>query len=282
MSESFDVPAGCSVNHQKMFVSGVLWGGAFVTWVMYLTKWKVDPRQWTECKLSFFLFYFFRHYSSSLLVVMCLEKFFALYFLFKSKTICTLKTAKWVTCVLALIFFIYDIQYLILYKFVKTNGHVNCFFTNKNHLAILGRIDSIIYSFGTFTIMLLVNCAIIAKFMKAKCQTILQNSTESTSQALNKYATKGTAMVVTVSIIFIILTAPVSIDQIMRKTLTAYPLYYVFMISMQYLNHSINGVLYCIVGTKFRDEMIQLLKCRRKTSCVNYRGSTTGVSTVVM
>ena len=75
--------------------------------------------------------------------------------------------------------------------------------------------------------MLLVNCAIIAKFMKAKCQNILQNSTE---------------------------------------LLRLYPLYYVFMISMQYINHSINCVLYCIVGTKFREELIKLFKCQRKTS----------------
>ena len=213
---------------------------------------------------------------------MSLEKFFALYFPLKSKILCTVKTAKWVTGVSALIFFSYDSQYLIVYKFVKTNGDINCFFANKNHLAILYKIDFILYSFGTFTIMLLVNCAIVAKFMKAKCQNIFHNSTESTSQALNKYATKGTAMVVTVSVTFIVLTAPVSIDQIMGRKSTPYPLYFVFMISMQYLNHSINGVLYCMVGTKFREEMIKLLKCCRKTSSANHRESTTGVSTVTI
>ena len=264
------------------YLSGVLWGGAFVGWIRYLTKWKVHLSQWTEYKLTYFLFYFFRHYSSSLLVVMSLEKFFALYFPFKSKTVCTLKIAKWVTAALVLIFIVYDVQYLIFYNFVKGNGDVNCFFSNKNHLTILRRIDSILYSFGTFTIMLLTNCAIVAKFMKAKCENILQNSAESTSQALNKYATKGTAMVVTVSVTFIILTAPVSVDQIMGKKLTPYPLYYVFMISMQYLSHSINGVLYCIVGTKFREEMIKIVKCHRKMSDVNYQVSSVGVSTVTI
>ena len=264
------------------YLSGVLWGGAFVGWIRYLTKWKVHLSQWTECKLTFFLFYFFRHYSSSLLVVMSLEKMFALYFPFKSKTVCTLKTAKWVTSVSALIFIIYDVQYLILYKFVKAKGDVNCFFINKNHLTILRRIDSILYSFGTFTIMLLVNCAIVAKFRKAKCENIFQNSTESTSQALSKYATKGTAMVVSVSVTFIILTAPVSIDQVTGRKLTPYPLYYVFMISMQYVNHSINCVLYCIVGTKFREEMIKITKCHRKMSDVNYQVSTVGISTVTI
>ena len=203
---------------------------------------------------------------------------YSLYFPLKSKTVCTVKTAKWVTGVSALIFFSYDVQYLILYKSIKRNGVVfPCISINKNHLAILDTVDSILYSFGPFTIMLLANCAIIAK-----CQNILQNSTESTSQALNKYATKGTAMVVTVSVTFIILTAPVSVNTFTRTKLRLYPLYYVFMISMQYINHSINCVLYCIVGTKFREELIKLFKCHRKTSGVNYQESTTDVSTVTM
>ena len=260
------------------YLSGVLWSGAFVGWIRYLGS--VHLSQWTECKLTFFLFYFFRHYSSSLLVVMSLEKLFALYYPFKSKTVCTVKTAKWATGILAVIFTIYDVQSIILYKFVKAKGDINCFFINKNHMNILRRIDSILYSFGPFTIMLLVTCAIVAKFMKAKYGNIFQNSTESTSQALNKYATKGTAMVVTVSVTFIILTAPVSIDQVTGRNLMPYSLSFVFMTSMLYLNHSINGVLYCIVGTKFREEMIKITKCQRKMSDVNYQVSTVGVSTV--
>ena len=256
-----------------ILLSGVLWL-AFFAWFRY-TGWKVDPIQWMDCKLSHFVNYFCRHYSSTLLVIMAMEKLFALYFPLKSKTVCTVKTAKWVTGIVAFIFFGYDVQYLVLYKSVKTNTGGYCIIHNRKYFRILDRVDSIIYSFGTFTIMLLVNCAIIAKFMKAKCQSIFQNSTESTSQALNKYATKGTAMVVTVSVTFIVLTAPVGIDQVMGRKLTPYPLYFVFMISMQYLNHSINGVLYCIVGTKFREELLKLFKCHRNTA-----GSTTHESTV--
>ena len=50
---------------------------------------------------------------------MAIEKLFALYFPLKSKTVCTVKTAKWATGVSAFIFLIYNIQYLIFYKFVK-------------------------------------------------------------------------------------------------------------------------------------------------------------------
>ena len=130
-----------------------------------------------------------------------------------------------------------------------------------NHRKILDRFDSVIYSFGTFTIMFLVNSAIIYKFIRAKRESTQNSTSESTSQALSKYALRGTAMVITVSIMFIVLTTPVAIDQITARKLAPYPLYYVFMVSMQYLNHSINGFLYCIVGTKFRQELCKLLKC---------------------
>ena len=211
---------------------------------------------------------------------MSLERFFALYFPLKSKTVCTMKTAKWSTGSLALIFLAYNVQYLVIYKSKVTDRVYSCLFPNKKLLAVLDRVDSVLYSFGTFTVMILVNSAIIAMFMKAKCQNLLGNTVESTAQALTKYAARGTTMVVTASITFIILTVPVAIDQVTGRKLTPYPLYYAFMTSMQYLNHSINGVLYCIVGTKFREEMIKLLKCRIKASGANYRESTVGVSTV--
>ena len=204
---------------------------------------------------------------------MSIEKFFALYFPLKSKIICTVKTAKWITGLLALLLFCYDVQYIVLYKKEVIDDVYSCLIPNRKYFRILDRIDSIFYSFGAFTIMFLVNCAIITKFMKAKYQNMMQNFT-STSQALKKYATKGTTMVVTVSIAFIVLTAPVSIDQASGRKLTPYPLYYVFMISMQYLNHSINGLLYCIVGTKFRAELGKLFKCRKKTADTSYQVTT--------
>ena len=113
---------------------------------------------WTTGKSpesSTFLFYYFRHYSSSLLVVMSLERFFALYFPLKSKTVCTMKTAKWSTGSLALIFLVYNVQYLVIYKSKVTDGVYSCLFPNKKLLAVLDRIDSILYSFGTFTVMIL-------------------------------------------------------------------------------------------------------------------------------
>ena len=88
-----------------------------------------------------------------------------------------MKRAKWSSDLLALIFLAYNVHYLVFYKSKVIDGVYSCLFINKKLLAVLDRVDSILYSFGTFTIMFLANCAIIAKFMQAKCENIFQNST---------------------------------------------------------------------------------------------------------
>ena len=183
----------------------------------YLTRDEVDPRTWTDCKLEYFLFHFSRHYSFMLLVLMSVEKCYAVYFPLKSKTVIT-------------------------------------------------------------------NFAIVLKFMTAKCQSNQTNSTESINQALQKAATRGTAMVVTVSVTFLILTAPGGLNYAIRPLihLSTVPEYRIFMNITTYLNHSINGVLYCIVGTRFRRELFKLF-CRndRETSFSSFSsGNSTRVSNI--
>ena len=146
-------------------------------------------RRWTDCKLFYFLFRFGRHYSSILLVLMSVEKCFAVYFPLKSLTVCTVRTAKWAAGIVAVILAGYDSLY---------------FFA----------VDSILYSFVPFALMIVVNFAIAFKFMRAKCKRYF---TESTNQALSKSATRGTAMVVTVSVTFLLLTAPTGVYNVVYK-----------------------------------------------------------------
>ena len=122
------------------------------------------------------------------------------------------------------------------------------------------RFDSVLYSFGPFTLMFLTNFAIVFKLMNAKCKSTSNNSTECTNQALVKAAPRGTAMVVTVSVTFLILTAPAGVSDALWPHIVIWtiPEYRVFMNITTYLNHSINGILYCIVGSRFRKELLKL------------------------
>ena len=237
----------------------VLWSGCFVTWLRFLTRYRVDADQWTDCKLFTFMFYFGRHYSSSLLVLLSLEKCFAVYFPLKSKTVCTVRTAKWLTGIVAVILTAYNSIHLFYLKsFVDSSGSHSCVYSFDYYI-LRDAINSVLYSFGPFVLILLTNVAIGFKFMRAKCKS---NSTESTNQALIKVATRGTAMVVIVSVMFLILTAPTAVHSSLTSVirLGSHPVYRVFMNLTQYLNHSINGVLYCMVGSRFRREFFQIFR----------------------
>ena len=239
----------------------------------YLTRDEVDPRTWTDCKLEYFLFHFSRHYSSMLLVLMSVEKCYAVYFPLKSKTVCTVRTAKWLTGIVGMILAGYDLVCLFLKsaQLDETKGLMICVVNDKfkNFFKFYFMFDSVLYSFGPFALMFITNFAIVLKFMTAKCQSNQTNFTESINQALQKAATRGTAMVVTVSVTFLILTAPGGLNYAIRPLiyLSTVPEYRIFMNITTYLNHSINGVLYCIVGTRFRRELFKLI-CRneRETS----------------
>ena len=207
-----------------------------------------------------------------LLVLMSVEKCFAVYFPFKSKTVCTVRTAKWATSVVGIILAVYDsIQSLHRKSIMKSCGQHSCIYTSDIS-TFRSVISSVLYSFGPFIMMFVSNVAIVFKFMRARC---INNSTESTSQALAKSATRGTAMVVTVSVTFLVLTTPTAVEYVHTLShaarLGSNPVYNVLRYISQYLNHSINGVLYIIVGTRFRNELVKT--CRRKERSENVSNS---------
>ena len=201
---------------------------------------------------------------------MSIEKCLALYFPFKTKSVCTVKIAKRITLITALIFVAFDSQFFFI---IKKMSHNECDFVriSENYPLIFNRIDSVLYTFSPFTIMTLANCAIIYKFVSAMCQN-RQSGTESTNQALSKFAGKGTAMLVTISVTFIVLTGPVSV--IYFITVEPHPLARGIAYVLGDLNHAINGVLYCIVGSRFRKELVKTLSCCKGTRCKTGRGST--------
>ena len=148
----------------------VLWSGCFSGWVIHLTRRQVDPRQWTDCKLYYFMFYFGNHYSSTLLVLMSIEKCFAVYFPLKSKTVCTVRTAKWTTGVTGVVLTAYDTNNLFLeYHFIKSSGrHICSLNFDNNVVSILNAVDSVLYSFGPFALMFITNFAMVFKIYESQ------------------------------------------------------------------------------------------------------------------
>ena len=247
-------------------ILGVLLVGFIPIWVTRLTHYTVNIQAVADCKLLLPLTVFFLYYSSAILVIMSIEKFIALYFPFKSKSICTLKTAKRVTFCTTVIYLAFCSQYIYFYKSRKVSDDLPyvCLEENipESYKELFYQLDSILYTYVPFLIMGVFNLAIIVKFVQAK-RGNKHDGPESTSQALSRNASRGVAMVVTVSIMFIVLTGPASIMQ--SAGLLKGNVMGVFTVSViSYSNHAINGVLYCVVGSRFRAEIINTLCCRNK------------------
>ena len=192
--------------------------------------------------------------------MMSVEKCIVVYFPLKVKNICTVKIAKWACLVATIVFVAFNSQWF----FIIENRSGSCLYTevSESYVLIYNHIDLIIYSFGPFSIMGCTNICIIYKFMKAKMA--LKHGTESTNQALSKSAMRGTAILITVSLTFIILTGPASIYFSVVKDNTDLIVHALLHIPKT-LNHGINAVMYCIVGSRFRQELIELISCRKRS-----------------
>ena len=202
-----------------------------------------------------------------LLTVMVIEKCFVLYFPLKAKSYCTVGTAKWVTSILALIMASFNSPIFISYQ--KFGRY--CYMTKYvNYITMM---DTLFYVILPIVFMCLSNTAIIYKLMYIKYKGMSH-----TNESVSKSSTRGSVMVVSVSMAFLILTAPSAVNSAIHYELSNNPFSNLFVVSMHYLNHSINGILYCIFGEKFRNELRKvMLLCRKKRA---FKNCSTRISSV--
>ena len=111
----------------------------------------------------------------------------------------------------------------------------------------------------------------------------VKRGTESTNQALGKVAMRGTAILIAVSLTFIVLTGPISVHYAITTKIDDAVIIFYYVLANT--NHAINAVMYCIVGTSFRRELFEFICCGRRSSggkSVTNAGSTqlTAVSIV--
>ena len=144
-------------------------------------------------------------------MIMTVEKCFALYYLLKSKIICTVKNAKRICEAAGFLLFAFNLQVYFLNKFtIDSNGEKICVFDgfSVKYKTAFYLIDSLLYSTVPTCVILTANFLIILKFLRAKWES-RHSGTESVNQALSKSAIKGTVMLLFVSFAFIILTGPI-------------------------------------------------------------------------
>ena len=161
-------------------------------------------------------------------------------------------------------------------------------------------VDATVYSFLPFVLLLAMNIIIIVFLSKANVKK--QNMTnifKDKRKQEQKNAIKSrklSIMLLSVTSAFILLTGPAVMTHILREErenffnqenptdIARYILVRQIMRVLLYMNHSINFLLYCVTGSKFRNELTAMIRCqsvrdrrRRSTILSIPNGSSTNI-----
>jgi len=234
-----------------------------------------------SCRVVYFLSYTSFQYSVWIIVAMTTERFFAIRYPLKFLTLGTVGKTKVVCLILLCFFMLLNCQFTWSVKIDKDGKCIPEENYLEFHSNIVPWLDAVFYSYLPFIILFTFNVLIIWSINKAhKRQKNLhgdRNARKSTSQNRNSINQRMTAMLLSVTFTFVILTAPKAVLFCIRKEVFMFLKYqnappdfkevalYALITRIAdlciYTNHAINFLLYCVSGQRFRKEMKLMFSC---------------------
>ena len=176
--------------------------------------------------------------SSAMLVVMCMEKCFALYFPIRAKRFCKVKIAKRVCAVIALLYTNLNAHWFLNYKPIKDKwGFPDCKIVNINE-DVIGFMYLCLYSIVPIILLSAFSLTIILKTCCLKHHT---------GKCLGKKAKQGTMMLLSIICFFMISSVPVTLYSsldLFKENRTLF----VASLVLSCSNHSVNALLYMLSG----------------------------------
>lgn len=245
----------------------VLYLSAFKTWITVLTGFELLHQNPASCKILIFLTQFCVHFSAWLIVAVTVERFLAVWFPLRATTMCSLARAKFVTVVIAMVFFLIN-SHVFWTAELRTfrNGQVKCMPYAYENVAckVFPWIYLVLYSFLPVLVLLLFNTLIIVSLIKNK--PLFQAMTK-TDQQMRYDHQKLAICLLVISFTWIITTMPRPIYPLFMKkpktieeqagTVLVRTLCFILM----YVNHAVNFFIYGLTGQRFRMELRRFL-CR--------------------
>ena len=255
-------------------------------WIIHVTDYDLRDYGAAVCKMHTWAAYWVSYTSAWLLVSVTVERCVSVWFPHKVKTFCTKRKTYIIIIAIILIMALINAHYLyglgdkydteenVTFCDSIYEGHYN-FFT-----FIWPWVDLSIYSLLPSTILTVCNISIIFKVISSnrrilRDNSVRGNSTQNGSLAFRRYQQSSlTAMMLTTSIIYVVCTTPFCIYVIYSANITfefwdnsqekaVDDLLWAAVNILQFTNNSINFILYCVSGKRFRDELKGIC-CRRE------------------
>ena len=225
------------------------------------------------CKLFHFLFPYTSHCAVWTLVAMTFERFIAIWFPWKMTSQFAVTRAKITVIIISLTLFGLNMHVMWTYRAEYRNNSVRCRMNTDIRL-IWDWVDHVLYSFGPFLGIIILNVMIIIGLRnKEKKLGSLRKGPRDTGHV--KTQRQITVMLLSVAMAFAILTGPKCIfglinkywdrSEFTTKDKAVWFLVFIIFDSLEDLQHCINFYLYFLTGRNFRKELMELFPCKCAT-----------------
>ena len=247
-------------------------------WIIHITDYDLRDYSAAVCKIHTWATYWVSYTSAWLLVSVTVERCVSVWFPHKVKTFCTKRKTYIIIIAIILIMALINAHYLygLGDKFDTAENVTYCGSIYDGYYDfetfIWPWVDLCIYSLLPSTILTVCNISIIFKVISSNRRilwdsSVRGNSTQNDSLAFRRYQQSSlTAMMLTTSIIYVVCTTPFCVSVIYTNNWqdnVMDDLVWVAVNMLQFTNNSINFILYCVSGRRFRAELKGLC-CRQE------------------
>ena len=262
----------------------VLWTGLLRRWLIYLFA--IDLRDFTQfgCKFHYFIVYVSFQCSSWFLVGVTMDRFISVLLPHKVKIICSPTKAGIIVISITTLLCLLNLHWfygytLVFYPVTNTTGISSCESNKENsYLSFLETwqwLDLFIVSLIPITILTFANIAIITRLAIRKHKNRFQVAPNSGQATRKREKTSQlTTMLITVNIMFIICSTPMSVFFIVQQRwyqsiqtaheLAVFLLWWALVNMLAYLNSTLNFALYFLSGNRFRQEVKDFFRRMRR------------------
>lgn len=250
----------------------ILYVSGLKTWIRAWSGFEMLHVSGLVCKLLYFLIHSCLHFSAWLIVAVTIERFVAVWFPLKAPSFCSLLRAKVITTFIAGIIASVNIHIFWTAELVNAPNSLNpdkvqcSAYTYKDIVcAVFPWVNLTVYSFLPFTVLLIFNILIIVSLVNHR-KAIMGAMTR--DDQIQRYNHRKLAItLLAISFIWIFTTIPSTLYGVTAQRSTSIEddatgmLIKVVFYLLMYFNHSVNFLLYCITGQRFRKELVRLV-CR--------------------
>ena len=253
----------------------VLYLSAFKTWIRAMFDWELLHVSDIGCKVIMWLFLVSLHMSAWLIVAMTVDRFLVVWFPFKASSMCNSKRAKLTIIGMVFLIMLYNLHvFWTIGLRSYRGGRTACGPSMDDYfmVEVFPVMKLVSYSILPFIIVLFLNLAITFRLWSNRMAISRATSDSDTGSASRASQNRITVMLLTVSFVWLILTAPFMLRSVLtihdgsqqKKAQTF--LFETTCFLLLYVNHGINFYLYCLAGRRFRQDL-QNVMCAPCTRC---------------